>query len=65
MFQFTLAVPKSNLWIKTQFCTAIPGLKHLLRKMGKIIARQNVELNGIINKTLLLHLIGFLYYLYQ
>ena len=34
----------------------------VLLKMGKIIS---VELTGIINKPLLLHLVGFLYYLYQ
>jgi len=32
-------------------------------EMGKIIVR-NVELTGIINKSLLLHLVGCLYYLY-
>ena len=34
-------------------------------KMGKIISRNDVELTGIINKPLLLHLVGCLYYLYQ
>jgi len=33
--------------------------------MGKIIAPKHVELNGITNKPLLLHLVGCLYYLYQ
>ena len=36
----------------------------VLLKMGKIIAR-HVELIGIINKPLFLHLVGCLYYLYQ
>jgi hypothetical protein len=34
-------------------------------KMGKIICPKHVELTGIINKPLLLHLVGCLYYLYQ
>ena len=37
----------------------------VLLKMGKIIAQKHVELTGIINKLLLLHLVGCLYYLYQ
>ena len=37
----------------------------VLLKMGKIISRTFVELTGIINKLLLLHLVGCLYYLYQ
>ena len=37
----------------------------VLLKMGKIIARNMFELTGIINKPLLLHLVGCLYYLYQ
>ena len=37
----------------------------VLLKMGRIIARKHVELNGIINKPLLLHLVGCLYYLHQ
>ena len=36
----------------------------VLLKMGKIIARKHVELTGIINKPLLLHLVACLYYLY-
>jgi hypothetical protein len=36
----------------------------VLLKMDKIIARNDVELTGIINKPLLLHLVGCLYYLY-
>ena len=36
----------------------------VLLKMSKIIARNMVELTGIINKPLLLHLVGCLYYLY-
>jgi len=36
----------------------------LLLKMGKIIARNKLSLSGIINKPLLLHLVGCLYYLY-
>jgi hypothetical protein len=31
-------------------------------KMGKIIAPKHVELTGIINMSLLLHLVGCLYY---
>ena len=34
-------------------------------KMGKVIAQNMFELTGIINKPLLLHLVGCLYYLYQ
>ena len=37
----------------------------VLLKMGKIISRNMFELTGIINKPLLLHLVGCLYYLYQ
>ena len=45
----------------------------VLLKMGKIISRnmlscnfpKHVELTGIINKPLLLHLVGCLYYIYQ
>ena len=37
----------------------------VLLKMGKIIFPKHVELTGIINKPLLLHLVGCLYYLYQ
>jgi hypothetical protein len=33
----------------------------VLLKMGKIIAPKPVELTGIINKPLLLHLVGCLY----
>jgi len=33
-------------------------------KMGKIIAPKHVEPTGIINKPLLLHLVGCLYHLY-
>ena len=33
-----------------------------LLKMGKIVAPKHVELNWIINKLLLLHLVGFLLY---
>ena len=36
----------------------------VLLKMGKIIATKHVELTGIINKLLLLHLVGCLYYLH-
>ena len=36
----------------------------VLLKMGKIIALKHVELTGIINKPLLLHLVGCLYSLY-
>ena len=36
----------------------------VLLKMGKIVAQKHVELTGIINKPLLLHLVGCLYYLY-
>ena len=36
----------------------------VLLKMGKIIAPKHVELTGIINKPLLLHLVGCLYYMY-
>jgi hypothetical protein len=35
----------------------------VLLKMGEIIARKHVQLIGIINKPLLLHLVGCLYYL--
>ena len=38
---------------------------HSLLKMGKIISPKHVELTGIINKPLLLLLVGCLYYLYQ
>ena len=34
----------------------------MLLKMGKIVAPKHVELNWIINKLLLLHLVGFLLY---
>ena len=34
-------------------------------KMGKMICPKHVELTGIINKPLLLHQVGYLYYLYQ
>ena len=34
----------------------------MLLRMGEIIARNNVELIEIINKLLLLHLVGCLYY---
>ena len=37
----------------------------VLLKMDKIISSKHVELTGIINKPLLLHLVGCLYYLYQ
>ena len=37
----------------------------VLLKMGETIARKHVELIGNINKPLLLHLVGCLYYLYQ
>jgi hypothetical protein len=37
----------------------------VLLKMGKIIARNMLSCLGIINKPLLLHLVGCLYYLYQ
>ena len=36
----------------------------VLLKISKIIAQKNVELTGIINKPLSLHLVGCLYYLY-
>jgi len=34
----------------------------VLLSMGEIMARNSVELIGIINKPLLLHLVGCLYY---
>ena len=37
----------------------------MLLKTGRIISPKHVELTGIINKLLLLHLVGCLYYLYQ
>jgi len=37
----------------------------VLLKMGKIIFPKHVELTGIINKPLLLHLVGCLFYLHQ
>jgi len=37
----------------------------VLLKMDKIISPKHVELNGIIKKPLLLHLVGCLYYVYQ
>ena len=36
-----------------------------LLKIGKIISLKHVELTGIINKPLLLHIVGCLCYLYQ
>ena len=39
----------------TQFCDS---------KDGQNNCPKHVELTGIINKTLLLHLVGFLYYFY-
>ena len=48
-------------------CIIQQAVKHSLvpLKIGKIIAPKHVELNGITNKPLLLHLVGCLYYLYQ
>ena len=43
---------------------AVTHSRLVLLNMGKIIAR-NIELTGIINKPLLLHLVGCLYYLYH
>ena len=47
-------------------CILPQALTHslVLLKMGKIIAR-SLMLTGIINKPLLLHLVGCLYYLQQ
>jgi len=47
-------------------CILLQAVTHslVLLKMGKMIAR-HVELNGIFNKPLLLHLVGCLYHLYQ
>ena len=47
-------------------CITPQAVTHSLEllKMGKIIARQHVELTGFIKKPLLLHLVGCLYYLY-
>ena len=36
----------------------------VFQKMGKNTCPKHVELTGIINKPLLLHLVGCLYYLY-
>ena len=46
-------------------CIIQPPVTHSLvfLKMGKIIAAKQVELFGIINKPLLLHLVGCLYYI--
>jgi hypothetical protein len=38
------------------------ALYHKLLKMGKMVARNIVELIGIINKLLLLRLVGYFYY---
>ena len=54
-----------SLWYNAPTMLPAEGRQHRPPEDGQNNFPKHVELTGIINKPLLLHLVGCLYYLYQ